>query len=176
MCDFRFMEAITPYGIESSQYLSVETSCFSADMSDDALIRRQNLRKLGKTATELATLGIGKYSYWAAMLAEGSTKAFGEKAARQLEERLKLARGSLDSMDSLALPWPFKLVDQSRYQALGPEARGAAQSRMMDEIERQERLLNGGKTALELLAEKSRAEDAAIKARKKQAQERKKQR
>ena len=33
-------------------------------------------------------------------------------------------------------PWPFKLVDRAKYEALSPEGRGAAQIKMMDEIDR----------------------------------------
>ena len=72
-------------------------------MNDDAGIRRENLRKLGKSASELAGLGVGGYSYWAAMLAENSKKNFGEKAARQLEEKLNLPRGQLDQSEGRRL-------------------------------------------------------------------------
>jgi hypothetical protein len=34
--------------------------------------------------------------------------------------------------------WPFKLVDQQRYEALSDLAKGAAQMRMMDEVTAQE--------------------------------------
>lgn len=65
-------------------------------MSDDALIRRGNLRALGKSASELAKdLGSG-YSYWAAMLADNSRKAFGEKVARRIEGQYNLPRGCMD--------------------------------------------------------------------------------
>lgn len=35
--------------------------------------------------------------------------------------------------------WPFQLVDRDRYEALSDVAKGAVQTRMMDEIEAQER-------------------------------------
>lgn len=66
-------------------------------MSDDALIRLQNLRQLGLTATELSERMGTRYTYWRDMLA--GQKSFGEKAARNLEERLGLMRGCLDSPD-----------------------------------------------------------------------------
>lgn len=113
-------------------------------MSDDALIRKSNIRRLGKSASALADLGIGGYSYWAALLAENSKKAFGEKAARKLESKLSLPRGCLDVPDSDLTPekdpWPFEGVVQARYEALSPIAQGAAQKAMMDEIVKQEQM------------------------------------
>lgn len=52
--------------------------CCTADMSDDALIRRANLRALGKTASERANDLGNNYSYWAGMLTENSKKSFGD--------------------------------------------------------------------------------------------------
>jgi hypothetical protein len=118
--------------------------CCTALMSDDALIRRENLRALGKTASMLATDLGDNYSYWAAMLADNSKKPFGEKAARRVEERYNLPRGCLDLPDGIEdnkprdPGWPFELVDRARYEALSSLAKGAAQMRMMDEIRAQE--------------------------------------
>lgn len=39
--------------------------------------------------------------------------------------------------------WPFALVDQDRYDRLAPEAKGAVQMRMMDEIEKLEAKAKG---------------------------------
>jgi hypothetical protein len=64
-------------------------------MSDDALIRKANLKALGKSATELA-LATGKsYQYWRDVME--TPKSFGEKSARNVEEKLGLSRGSLDT-------------------------------------------------------------------------------
>lgn len=41
-------------------------------------------------------------------------------------------------------PWPFLLVDRRRYEALPELAKGAAQSRMMDEVIQQEGKLHKG--------------------------------
>lgn len=82
------------------------------------MIRRSNLRRLGKTARELSQLGIGGYSYWAAMLAENSSKPFGEKVARKLEDLLGLYRGQLDGRGLLEQPDMRK--PQVDPPALGP--------------------------------------------------------
>lgn len=44
------------------------------------------------------------------------------------------------SESSKSYGWPFDLVDQNRYEKLSPQAQGAAQMRMMDEIAAQESL------------------------------------
>lgn len=63
-------------------------------MSDDALIRLQNLRALGLSPTELSKDVGSSYQYWRDLLA--GKKSFGEKAARNIEEKLQLSRGHLD--------------------------------------------------------------------------------
>lgn len=64
--------------------------------------------------------------------------AFGAKIARDIEDQLSLPGGYLDNF-SEAMMWPFQLVDRDRYEALSDIAKGAVQTRMMDEIEAQER-------------------------------------
>ena len=64
------------------------------EMSDDALIRLENLRALGRSPTELSTAMGTSYQYWRDML--GGRKSFGEKIARDLEDKLGLPRGCLD--------------------------------------------------------------------------------
>ncbi len=67
------------------------------EMSDDALIRLANFKALGHKPAELVVL-IGKsYQYWRDLLA--GQKSFGEKAARNIEEKLHLVRGCLDVID-----------------------------------------------------------------------------
>lgn len=63
-------------------------------MSDDALIRLENLRALGLSPGELSMRVGGRYTYWRDMLA--GNKAFGEKIARKIEEKLDRPRGSMD--------------------------------------------------------------------------------
>lgn len=65
-------------------------------MSDDAAIRRENLRGLKKTPAELRAIGGGAYSYWRDLL-QDPNKSFGEKAARNIETKLNLPRGWLDT-------------------------------------------------------------------------------
>lgn len=63
-------------------------------MSDDALIRLENLRSLKLSAPELSLRVGGAKSYWHGMLA--GTRPFGEKIARKIEDKIGLARGWLD--------------------------------------------------------------------------------
>lgn len=64
------------------------------------MIRRTNLQRLAAARSwgpsELSSHIGGRYSYWSDMLRDGSHKSFGERAARNIEERLDLPRGWLD--------------------------------------------------------------------------------
>ncbi len=74
-------------------------------MSDDALIRLDNLKALKLTPAELSAKVGGRNSYWNDMLA--GKKSFGEKIARKIEDKLSLQRGSLDLVDgATAVPPP----------------------------------------------------------------------
>ena len=66
----------------------------TAHMVEDALIRLENLRALGHTPRELILRVGNSYAYWHDLLA--GRKSFGEKAARNIEAKLGLVRGSLD--------------------------------------------------------------------------------
>jgi len=63
-----------------------------------------------------------------------ATGTFGATIARDIEAALDLPPGYFD----FEIDWPFSLIDQKRYWALSPEARGAAQQKMMDAIIEQE--------------------------------------
>lgn len=70
-------------------------------MSDEAAIRRTNLRALCKrrewSIKDLAArLTWARYTYWRDLLDDESKKSFGEKVARRIEESLELGRGWLD--------------------------------------------------------------------------------
>lgn len=68
---------------------------FTPKMSDDALIRRTNLKSLGLGPKDLQEK-IGKsYQYWRDLME--TEKSFGERAARNIEEKLDIPRGWLDS-------------------------------------------------------------------------------
>jgi len=69
-------------------------------MSEDALIRLENLRKLNQTAKELESVVGGRYTYWRDMLQ--GTKSFGEKIARKIEEKYGMQRGQLDTVDGVS--------------------------------------------------------------------------
>ena len=72
----------------------VDRRWFTDAMNDNTLIRFENLRALGKTPGELASItGLSK-QYWSNMLR--GQKSFGESAARNLEEKLELPRLFLD--------------------------------------------------------------------------------
>lgn len=63
-------------------------------MSEDALIRLENLRELGLGPAELKRAVGSSYQYWNDLL--DGKKSFGEKAARKIEEALGMVRGALD--------------------------------------------------------------------------------
>ena len=67
-------------------------------MSDNALIRLENLKALKLSAAELNLRVDGAKSYWHGMLA--GDRPFGEKIARKIEEKLELPRGWLDEPKS----------------------------------------------------------------------------
>lgn len=114
-------------------------------MSEDALIRRENLKALKLTAVQLSEKCGGRYTYWRDLM-EDPNKSFGEKKARQIEEKLGLPRGCMDIPEGAAgdhqKDWPFTLVDRLRYDALSPEAKGAVQLRLLDAIKEQEEIFN----------------------------------
>lgn len=70
-------------------------------MSDDALIRLANLKALGHGPADLVRLVGSSYPYWRDLLA--GNKSFGEKAARNIEEKLGLPRGCLDLADGCGI-------------------------------------------------------------------------
>lgn len=65
-------------------------------MSDEAAIRRANLRSLKLTPAELVRRGGRSNSYWRDLMVL-TTKSFGERAARSIEQDLELPRGWLDT-------------------------------------------------------------------------------
>lgn len=75
-------------------------------VSDEAAIRRANLRALcktrGWTARDLhQRMQWARYTYWRDLI-EDPKKSFGEKSARRIEEALDLGRGWLDEPDAAA--------------------------------------------------------------------------
>lgn len=66
-------------------------------MMELAEIRRRNLRSLQKSPRELSDQLGRVYTYWRDLLADGSTKSFGEKVARDIEIKLELPPHWLDS-------------------------------------------------------------------------------
>lgn len=78
-----------------SQHHSVFGDCSHLRMADDAMIRRANLVRLGKSPTELTAI-LGKTpAYWSNLMRDPK-KSFGEKSARRIEEAWPLPRGWLD--------------------------------------------------------------------------------
>ncbi len=76
-------------------------------MSEDAFIRRGNLRRLCVSRNwgpKDLTLAAGRrYSFWFDLLND-SKKSFGEKVARDIEQQLNLPRGWLDEPAALPVP------------------------------------------------------------------------
>lgn len=63
-------------------------------MSDDAKIRRENLKRLGLRPGQLRDKLGSSLAYWRDLME--TDKSFGERIARRIEEGLGLPRGSLD--------------------------------------------------------------------------------
>jgi len=59
------------------------------------MIRRENLKRLGKSPGELSQLLGRRYTYWRDLMQE-PTKSFGERIARDIEAKFPLPRGWLD--------------------------------------------------------------------------------
>lgn len=66
-----------------------------SNMSDDASIRRTNLKALNLKASDLSARIGSSQSYWRDLMAI-PTKSFGEKVARKIEDALGLPRGCMD--------------------------------------------------------------------------------
>lgn len=113
-------------------------------MNDQTLIRRANLRALYDSPQKLAIATGKKYTYCRDLL-KTDTKSFGERAARDIEELLGLARGALDtplenrpareSGAAIALqateraapyarpPWPFPQLSEAAICSMSPADR-----------------------------------------------------
>ena len=91
-------------------------------MSDEAAIRRDNLRRICRqrnwTATDLhqAMDPESRYTYWRDLLAD-TKKSFGERIARRIESTLDLGRGALDE------PHPGSTYGQAREAPPGDSQR-----------------------------------------------------
>lgn len=88
------MSTITPYGFAYGNTSRCSRPAVLPPMGDDALIRLTNLKALGHGPADLVRLVGSSYPYWRDLLA--GQKSFGEKAARNIEEKLGLPRGCLD--------------------------------------------------------------------------------
>lgn len=107
----------------------------NADMEKTAGIRRRNLQKLidrdfAGNKSEIARAYAPenpKPQYFSDVLRHGSGKSFGEKVARQIEERLGLLPGQLDQPDS------DLLYDERRRNRIKDEIRLA-----LDDLDRDE--------------------------------------
>lgn len=79
------------------KHFLVSRRCSTQKMNDDALIRLENLKALNLTAQQLSARVGGRVSYWSDLMR--GQKSFGEKAARNIEEKLGMPRGYMDSAD-----------------------------------------------------------------------------
>ena len=70
-------------------------------MSEDSLIRLENLRATKLRPAELSRRVGGTVSYWSDLLA--GRKSFGEKTARKIEAGLGLQRGAMDESGAAIL-------------------------------------------------------------------------
>lgn len=122
-------------------------------MSEDASIRRENLNRLKIGAKELSEKVGGRYTYWRDLLTD-SKKSFGEKAARKIEEKLGLPRGSLDlpavlnAAQEVDPAWPLPNISPARLTGLTPTQRALLEGYMLSFLLRLEA---GGKDDAPLL-------------------------
>lgn len=82
-------------------------------MSEDALIRRANLKNLGLSPRELSNRIGNSYQYWRDLLE--TDKSFGEKTARNVEEKLQLPRGILDAVGAITVTPTGNVVVKTNY-------------------------------------------------------------
>ncbi len=100
----------SPDSEPKSNHFLVNGDSANADMADDAEIRRRNLKGTGLGPADLSRRIGGTKSYWSELLA--GKKSFGEKKAREIEERLGWPRGYMDTprlaheLDTNATPAP----------------------------------------------------------------------
>lgn len=91
------MAVITPNGVSFVNTKWITLDGVVSPMSDDASIRRANLRSLRLDPTQLKRKAGRTYSYWRDLL-QSDKKSFGEKVARSIEPDLGLPRGWLDQL------------------------------------------------------------------------------
>lgn len=113
-------------------------------MAEDALIRLENLRGMKLSAKELESAVGGRYTYWRDLLA--GNKSFGEKIARKIEEKLGLARGSLDTdqKNRKKSSWPFPGIERARFDGLTHDQKIEIQGLVRIRIEKFESGPQGG--------------------------------
>lgn len=122
-------------------------------MSEDASIRRENLNRLKLGPGELSERVGGRYTYWRDLLTDPN-KSFGEKAARKIEDKLGLPRGSLDQPAESKAPqaadpsWPLPNISPARLTGLTPTQRALLEGYMLSFLLRLEA---GGKDDAPLL-------------------------
>ena len=106
-------------------------------MSDDASIRRANLRSLRLDPPALVARAGKSNSYWRDLLTLES-KSFGEKAARSIEASLELPRGWLDVPHGLAEAPKLKQLPSVRSETTVDQA-FAAIAPLLAQVPRDER-------------------------------------
>lgn len=85
----------SPDSEPKSNHFLVNGDSANADMADDAEIRRRNLKLLGMGPAELARRIENGKGYVSELLS--GKKSFGEKKAREIEEKMGWPRGWLDT-------------------------------------------------------------------------------
>lgn len=82
----------------------------------------------GVSPGKLALATQKKISYWSDVL-RSDGKAFGEKAARDVEDKLSMPPNYLDGTG-----WPFENVDFSRWERLSERQKGAVEDAINDKL------------------------------------------
>lgn len=110
-------------------------------MSEDSLIRLENLRNTKLRPTELVRRCGSSVAYWSDLIA--GRKSFGEKTARKIEAGLGLPRGSMDQ--------PGLSMEQSAPPPAGPSYDAQSLGYYLDKITDPDQRAKTARAALQLI-------------------------
>lgn len=145
-----------PLGHENSGPLSNQR------MKEVEQVRRERLQSLRERFGSLAELNrelarpdrdatLGQYLNMTIGTKSPKVKAMGSALAREIEEKLSLPRGWMDTDPDLVRergdPWPFKSLDYARFDRLTLEQKIEIQGVLRDRIDRFEADSSGGSGA-----------------------------
>lgn len=104
-CCLKSMNSITPFSDAGCQHLKVTSLVSYGTMNDEQLVRLERFRSVCQERGIIGPVQIAKAlgksaSFWSDLLR--GAKSFGEKLAREIEEKMSLPRGWLDGTFGVA--------------------------------------------------------------------------